>query len=512
MKQIKTSCFIVLMGLFLINESSATQLLEQNDSFYFIKEIHSVKSISFKRAIHEFYQKRNYLFFWLNSNEPKNLRRLQNAVEHYEDDGMMICPKIISEFRDKNNHVIHTKKDSVHFEILATRAFLTYANLCWNGFVTEQRNQSGWNKTAKKISNDVFLKMLLNSANLFEHPPVFFQYGLLKKYLYQFLVKQREQSTAPIKELGKYPSFGESSDWIGAFVLKCKLHVSFPIASVNKYDSGLFHTIRYLQQRFGLEPNGKIDHDLVKQLNVPIAKRINQIILNMERCRWIEIHNEPLEIVVNIPDFAYYLIDHEKRIWIKKIIVGKEYQPTAIFNAKMESIVFCPYWNIPPGIFKSEIMPAINRNPGYMAKHDMEWYGAAIRQRPGPNNPLGNIKFLFPNRFNMYMHDTPGKDLFKLRKRTFSHGCMRIENAIELASFLLNKEGDWSRQKMESLIKSGQEKIITLKHVIPVHITYLTSWVDENGEIRFRNDVYGYDSKLWNILSISSLKNDLLQN
>ena len=192
---------------------------------------------------------------------------------------------------------------------------------------------------------------------------------------------------------------------------------------------------------------------------------------------------------------------------------------TPIFSDKMEYVVISPYWNIPPGILKEEIAPRIMEDPGYLARNNMEvitrkgavvspssvdWSLAGtegfeyiVRKRPGPNNDLGNVKFIFPNVDNIYLHDTPRDELFSQEQRGFSHGCVRVERPIELAVALLKDvPGSWNRSKIMQQVSTRQEKYIPLKEKLPVYLVYFTAWADENGNAHFREDLYGHDSLL----------------
>jgi murein L,D-transpeptidase YcbB/YkuD len=166
----------------------------------------------------------------------------------------------------------------------------------------------------------------------------------------------------------------------------------------------------------------------------------------------------------------------------------------------MKYIVFSPYWNVPKSIIKKEVEPALAKNPNYLAKHDMEWYKGVLRQRPGPKNSLGLIKFLFPNSNSIYLHDTPSKSLFEQEKRAFSHGCIRVEKPKELANLILEDDKKWTPEKIEAAMNKGEESWYTLKNPIPVYIGYFTAWVNEKGEIHFYEDIYSRDENLAAIL------------
>jgi murein L,D-transpeptidase YcbB/YkuD len=182
------------------------------------------------------------------------------------------------------------------------------------------------------------------------------------------------------------------------------------------------------------------------------------------------------------------------------VVVGKATNKTVIFRGDMKYVVFSPYWNVPPSIINKEILPAMKRNPNYLAKHNMEYNGGKIRQKPGPNNSLGLVKFLFPNSFNIYLHDTPSKSLFKEDKRAFSHGCIRVSEPFELARYLLRHDPSWTPEKINGAMNSGKEQYVTLKNTVPVYLVYFTAFVDAQGKLNFRDDIYNRDQELKEML------------
>ena len=253
-----------------------------------------------------------------------------------------------------------------------------------------------------------------------------------------------------------------------------------------------------------------------------------QIMLNMERWRWLpHTMNQPY-IMVNIAGFALDVIDSNRSVLNMKIIVGKKYTRTPLFNATMKYIVLNPWWEIPVSIAKKEVLRDIQTKRGYLAKNNIKVYkdwgsGAKeispdkvqwdsisprqlkyrFRQSPGPGNALGRIKFIFPNNYNVYLHDTPNKELFKRNVRTFSHGCLRIEKPIELAKYILKGDTALNDDVLNS--DNHEEKMINLLHPLDVYICYWTSWVDDRGDLYFHPDIYGYDKKLARELNLPEL-------
>ncbi|MEO6001067.1 MAG: L,D-transpeptidase family protein [Chitinophagaceae bacterium] len=216
----------------------------------------------------------------------------------------------------------------------------------------------------------------------------------------------------------------------------------------------------------------------------------------MERSRWIPDEMKGEYLAVNIPEFRLHAYSSDSLLWSMNVVVGRAINKTVIFSGNLKYVVFSPYWNVPLSILKKEILPGIRKNKNYLESHHMEWNGNSVRQKPGPWNSLGQVKFLFPNSFSIYLHDTPSKSLFEDDKRDFSHGCIRVADPKKLALFLLKKDSSWNETNVTNAMNSGKEKYVTLKQSIPVFIAYFTVWVDHQGKLNFRDDIYGRDKAL----------------
>jgi murein L,D-transpeptidase YcbB/YkuD len=220
----------------------------------------------------------------------------------------------------------------------------------------------------------------------------------------------------------------------------------------------------------------------------------------MNRIPWIPVQQQTKLIQVNIPDYMLHVYEDSGEVFHSKVIVGKEGTNTMMFSGNMNQIVFNPHWNIPESIVQNEIMPAMKKDPNYLKKNNMEIVQQndslpVIRQLPGQQNALGKIKFLFPNSYEIYLHDSPQKELFNQKNRAFSHGCIRVAEAQKLAEYLLKNNPEWTPDKIRQAMNSGKEQTVALKEQVPVSISYLTAWVDKNGQVNFRNDIYGHDAK-----------------
>lgn len=265
------------------------------------------------------------------------------------------------------------------------------------------------------------------------------------------------------------------------------------------FDDTLEMAVKTFQTRMGYTANGSINEQLINDMNVPAIERVKQILVNMGRMRWVPTEPNGRLIIVNIPEFALHVYENKRKVWDMDVVVGKEGHNTTMFTGDLNQIVFSPYWNVPPSIVQKEILPKMESDPDYLASQHMEENGTdengipKIRQLPGPDNSLGRVKFLFPNSFNIYFHDTNAKSLFEKDKRAFSHGCIRLADPERMAQYLLRDQPEWTTQKIEEAMNSGHEQYVKLKHPVPVIITYYTAWVDDNGQLNFRDDIYDHD-------------------
>jgi murein L,D-transpeptidase YcbB/YkuD len=274
-----------------------------------------------------------------------------------------------------------------------------------------------------------------------------------------------------------------------------------PPADEKLYDKPLAEAMKHFQKRHGLESDGVIGKGSLAALRVPIAERVIQIELALERLRWLPRLTPRRYLIVNIPEFRLSAFDREREgaVMHSQVVVGSAARKhaTPILNAEMTYLVFRPYWNVPPGIARKEILPKTNEDEDYLARNDMEVVKGRIRQRPGPNNSLGLIKFIFPNRHHVYLHDTPSKALFGRARRDFSHGCIRVASPVDLAEFVLDGQDSWTRERIETAMRSGRDnRHVELVNPVAVYLLYSTVIASRSGEVRFFDDIYGHDAEL----------------
>lgn len=281
------------------------------------------------------------------------------------------------------------------------------------------------------------------------------------------------------------------------------------------FDEPMARAIANFQTRHGLKATGVLTPETAAAMNVPVEHRMQQIAINMERWRWLPDDLGNPHLRVNLPAFRLDIRDGDRIVMSQRIIVGKTGTPTPIFSDEMQYVIFSPYWNIPEQIVRNETIPHAISDPGFLARNNIEvvgtsggaidpssidWTNAAsdrslhFRQKPGADNSLGLVKFIFPNHFNVYLHDTPADALFARVERDFSHGCMRVEQPFELAQYVLRDQPQWTADRITRAMHAGREESVTLSRPLPVHVVYFTVMPYENGAIQFRDDLYGYDA------------------
>jgi len=297
-------------------------------------------------------------------------------------------------------------------------------------------------------------------------------------------------------------------------------------AAAAVYGPDVAAAVARFRARHGLEPGQTVDAATLRALDVPVGERIRQLEINLERWRWLPGDLGGRYILVNVPDYRLQVVEGGQVVLAMRVIVGKAHSKTPVFSDQMTYLVLNPSWTLPDSIVTNEIAPQVAAHPDYLQRkglqvvkvrgkgedesaYDVTRLDAArvaelgrpgspyrLRQPPGGDNPLGRIKFMFPNRFDVYLHDTPSGKLFARTERDFSHGCVRLEKPLELAEYLLRDDPKWTPQAIADTIASGRLTTVQVPRPLPVHILYLTAWVDKDGTVEFRDDVYGHDAAL----------------
>lgn len=287
------------------------------------------------------------------------------------------------------------------------------------------------------------------------------------------------------------------------------------------YDGELVVAVQRFQERHGLPPSGILDPPTLRALNTPIARRIVQLELTLERWRWLPSPFSRPPIVVNIPEFRLHLVDEQHHIVSSmNVVVGRAYHhETPLFESEIRSVLFRPPWNVPLEIQRNELVPLAEKNPSYLAANSYDVLDAHgnpieepnldeetlaglrngqlfLRQQPGEENSLGLVKFEFPNPFDVYLHGTPAQELFSKSRRDFSHGCVRVEDPVALAVWLLRENPEWNEERVEASMHGSETLRVVLAHPVPIWIVYGTAVVLEDGRVRFFDDIYGQDTAL----------------
>lgn len=457
----------------------------------------------------DFYKHRNYEYAWFDSTglgeQAGNfLNLLSSTVEELKDSSLYNkkLAKLYADFTTDSSHM-GNRAEILQAELYLTGQFFKYASRVYEGADLDI-TQLGWFIPRKKIDLTAVLDSVIRSKGKNgDFSPLNPQYGQLQSFLPKYYDAQQEVKWDSIPVTKKTFKAGDTDSIIGLVKQRLQVMEDLPKQDSvsNVFDTVLTAAVKSFQQRTGLTVDGKISPAVVKELNVPLQQRIQQIMINMERMRWLPSGKDSDYILVNIPEYKLHVFEKGQQAFDMNVIVGAEGNSTVIFNGKLKYVVFAPYWNVPPSIVRKEIVPGMNRNSNYLERQNMEITGhegglPVVRQKPGPKNSLGLVKFLFPNNYNIYLHDTPNRDLFSRASRSLSHGCIRIQEPAKMANYLLTDQKEWTPEKIDSAMHGTKEKWVTVSNPVSVFICYLTAWVDDNGKLNFRKDIYGHDAKM----------------
>jgi len=461
----------------------------------------------FGKELRRFYNGRGFAYAWFDENGLiEQTSDLFYRIENITDEGIPFHVPYMKEYRlmmvgDENNEP-RTER-SPEMELMITAQYFHYAKDAWAGISESKSMALDWYLPRKRLGYDVLLDSMLNSLSDGRpiQEPVNPQYALLRGYLKRFREIEKNGTWFTIMADKSGYRLGDTGRAVAE--IRRKLFLAGDLErddGSGTFDAALEEGVKRYQARYGLTPDGKVGRAVLQEMNEPLSKRIRQIVVNMERARWVGPEPPGDHLVVNIPQFELMVYRNDSLMWTCRVVVGKEANKTAIFQGQLKYVVFSPYWNVPSSILNKEIMPKLRRNPGYLASQHMEWNGNGVRQKPGPWNALGRVKFLFPNSYSMYLHDTPSKSLFEQDKRAFSHGCIRVSEPRRLALHLLQDDPDWPASRIDEAMESGREQYATLKKGLPVSILYFTAWVDGKGRIHFRDDVYKRDERVMEMI------------
>jgi murein L,D-transpeptidase YcbB/YkuD len=467
---------------------------------------------SLAKRIRSFYNARNYQFAWFSSDglteQARGFWNLHSYYTKYSEDSSLDDKKLNARMEgyvtDENFAPSGKDKSIINTELVLTQHFIQYTLSSYQkGYV--KRKEMERFIPARKLDAMYLADSLLTKKHkddkYFED--VNESYKRLKEQLQKYYDIAKNGGWPTITADKKTYKKGADDPVIP--IIKKRLAFTGELAAGDTstvFTDTLANAVKNFQSRFGFKPDGIITADLIKQMNIPAVQRVQQILMNMERMRWMPSLPDGNMILVNIPEFVLHVLNGNKKEFDMAVVVGKEGHNTMMFRGDLNQIVFSPYWNVPSSIVKKEILPELDKDPNYLEKQNMEVTGTdaeglpEIRQKPGEKNSLGKVKFLFPNSFNIYFHDTPAKDLFNRDRRAYSHGCIRLSEPEKMANYLLRNQPEWTAERISAAMNSGEQKFVKLKDPVPVFITYYTAWVNEDNVLNFREDIYQHDQQL----------------
>ncbi len=410
-------------------------------------------------------------------------------------------------------------------DLVLTEGFGRYARDLIQGTVDPQKTGLSW-----RIPRDTTLELDVLKAVRTEPVdsllarlrPVAPYYGRLVQALARYRVLEASGGWPQVPPPARRPRAGQHG---GATIVALRQRLLVPadsgesrlarlgVARPDVFDDSLRAALVHFQSRNGIDEDGALGALTLRELNYTVADRIADLRLNLDRWRWLPRDLGERYIVVNVAGFQLEMIEGGHPSEVMHVVVGKQGWKTPLFADTMTSLIVNPSWNVPPSIAADEVVPGIRRDPGYLVAHHMDVVkrervvdassvdltrpGAyRFRQRPGPDNALGQLKFMLPNNDNIYLHDTPAGQLFSLTDRAFSHGCIRLEKPKELARLLMERVTGTPPEQLEAILATGVETPIKFREGVPVYILYFTVWVDEDGTVRFLHDVYGRDLQI----------------
>jgi murein L,D-transpeptidase YcbB/YkuD len=457
----------------------------------------------YETDVNKLYQKYEFHYFWYDRkgiNEFANV--LYNKINNLPEEGV----QAVIPYKDKLDAIyegVREVKPSSSSELLTTALYFFYIDKVYHGLETSKSNEMEWFLPREKQSYTAYTDSLIIDPSLVKRnkKTLFSQYYLLKDQLkkYRQIEKQGGWDSIALPTGYKTLKIGDSLEAIA--LVRKRLFLDGFLKTDTKslvYEAALADAVVKFKKTRGIDGDKLLYGSTLNYMSTPVSSLIKTLVVNMERCRWVsqDITKANELIAVNIPSYELNYFKKGKIVLKSNVVVGKTLNKTVIFSAPMKYIVFSPYWNLPTSIIEKEVLPAIEKDPNYLASHNMEWNNGNVRQKPGIKNSLGLVKFLFPNSNAIYLHDTPSKYLFSREKRAFSHGCIRVAKPVELANKIMENDPNWNPEKIDEAMHAGKETWYTLKNKIPVYIGYFTAWEDPEGVLYFYDDIYTRDEAL----------------
>lgn len=461
--------------------------------------------------VQQFYQTQDYPFIWSLDNQLQpQAQTLLTLIQQSQEDGLN--PAHYHSQILNNLPSILTPEERLNYELLLTDAYLTLAEHLANGIVDPKKTHREWN--AVKVEPLELIANLSNAHLHQDHPQRLASFNA-NNARYQALKKQYNQLK---KRLTQTPEtslpnltlkLGMTHPAVG--LLRQKLGLE---GSNHYFDAELKQKLQHYQQHIGIDPDGVAGPATRALLNTTRQDLINQLAINLERQRWLPQDLGNPYVLVNIPSYQVNMIDNNQVIYHTKAVVGRTTRPTPAFTDRIRHVVMSPTWTVPPGIFKHDKLPQLRQNaaafdgtyeavapngktlpPSAVNWHTSDATRYTLRQKPGRQNALGRIKFLFPNPHAIYLHDTPNKELFDRANRAYSSGCIRLQDPMDFADILL-KNSQWTPEKIRAAANKSKESWVNPPNETPIYLVYWTTWADAQGQIKFAQDIYNLDNKL----------------
>ena len=471
--------------------------------------------------IASFYIGRNFEPFWV-----KSERRLENLVSSISEaklHGLPLSRYPLEELRQSifENDLSQKAK----LELMATETFLLFAQDISGGILNPNKIDNNINVIPERKDAKVLLASLTDSVNINLFFRSLFPSSSEYKSLLNELKKLRETSLngswGDLVPTDAVLAVGMTHDNV-PFLRKRLYKMGYPVYETHSryFDEQLNDSVKRFQEYHGLNPDGVFGKRSIEAVNVPPKTRLMQVLVNLERMRWNNHDRGPEYVLVNQPNFQAYFKSENEKVWESRVVIGLPSNQTAEFNDTMTHMVVNPTWHVPKSIAVDEYLPLIQSDPNFLNDNEMvlmvrgtdtiidsnlidmqaftpDNFPFLIKQIPSNINALGLVKFMFPNKFSIYMHDTPMKDLFFKDERTFSHGCIRLQEPFEFAYSLLRKQEVDPESKFQEVLQKEEETYINLSRKIPVYITYRTAFFDDFGQVHYRADVYGRDALVY---------------
>ena len=471
--------------------------------------------------IASFYIGRNFEPFWV-----KSERRLENLVSSISEaklHGLPLSRYPLEELRQSifENDLSQKAK----LELMATETFLLFAQDISGGILNPNKIDNNINVIPERKDAKMLLASLTDSVNINLFFRSLFPSSSEYKSLLNELKKLRETSLngswGDLVPTDAVLAVGMTHDNV-PFLRKRLFKMGYPVNETHSryFDEQLNDSVKRFQEYHGLNPDGVFGKRSIEAVNVPPKTRLMQVLVNLERMRWNNHDRGPEYVLVNQPNFQAYFKSENEKVWESRVVIGLPSNQTAEFNDTMTHMVVNPTWHVPKSIAVDEYLPLIQSDPNFLNDNEMvlmvrgtdtiidsnlidmqaftpDNFPFLIKQIPSNINALGLVKFMFPNKFSIYMHDTPMKDLFFKDERTFSHGCIRLQEPFQFAYSLLREQEVDPESKFQEVLQKEEETYINLSRKIPVYITYRTAFFDDFGQVHYRADVYGRDALVY---------------